>query len=227
MSTEQTEHRLEAAGPEAAPSDAGQPPLAQPRRTNTFAIASLASAFFIGLAGLILGILALSQIKRTGQRGRGLAVAGIVVGAAQLAVGMVIGLLVVVGITVAASTATNAVPFGRSSTDCARLLQDVREGFPAFQAATSKLTDDPQSALDEVSRFADRLQRSADAMSDPEVTEAAKGLLDEVRDTESFAELVVQHPEADDVNVDFRMLQHFEDVVGALGEVQSVCVTGR
>jgi hypothetical protein len=81
--------------------------------------------------------------------------------------------------------------------------------------------------LDEVSRFADRLQRSADAMSDPEVTEAAKGLLDEVRDTESFAELVVQHPEADDVNVDFRMLQHFEDVVRALGEVQSVCVTGR
>lgn len=57
-----------------------------PVGTNGLAIGSLIASslgFFYGLpaiVGVVLGILALGQIKRTGQQGRGLAIAGIVVG---------------------------------------------------------------------------------------------------------------------------------------------------
>ncbi|MEO8222608.1 MAG: thioredoxin domain-containing protein [Specibacter sp.] len=48
--------------------------------TNTLAIVSLVSSFFVGLAGVITGHIALNQIKRTGEEGRGLAIAGLVIG---------------------------------------------------------------------------------------------------------------------------------------------------
>ena len=51
--------------------------------TNGFAIAALACSFFIifgAILGIIFGCVALSQIRRQGQRGRGMAIAGIVIG---------------------------------------------------------------------------------------------------------------------------------------------------
>ena len=59
--------------------------------TNGLAIASLVLSFFCSLAGLICGIIALNQIKRTGQGGRGLAIAGIVISALSIviAIGLV------------------------------------------------------------------------------------------------------------------------------------------
>ncbi|MDQ1609332.1 MAG: hypothetical protein QOE16_2064, partial [Microbacteriaceae bacterium] len=49
-------------------------------RTNPLAIASLIVVFFSSLIGLILGHVALSQIKRSGENGRGLALAAVIVG---------------------------------------------------------------------------------------------------------------------------------------------------
>lgn len=67
------------------------PPYAAPR-TNALAIASFVAAiagfFTCGLGnilGLIFGVVGLGQIKRTGEGGRGLAIAGIVVSALTLA----------------------------------------------------------------------------------------------------------------------------------------------
>jgi hypothetical protein len=61
--------------------------------TNTLAVISLALALFASPAGLICGVIALDQIKRTGERGYGMAVAGTVISA----VGLVLtGLLVLV-----------------------------------------------------------------------------------------------------------------------------------
>ncbi|RPE32062.1 DUF4190 domain-containing protein [Kitasatospora cineracea] len=56
--------------------------------TNGLAIASLVVSFlcFVGAAGIVMGAIALRQIKRTGERGRGLAIAGIVIGSLWLAV---------------------------------------------------------------------------------------------------------------------------------------------
>lgn len=72
-------------------------------RFNPLAIVSLILGivgFFIGLFGivgavaLVLGLVARSQIARTGQRGRGMALAGIILGAIALVftiVGLIVG----------------------------------------------------------------------------------------------------------------------------------------
>jgi peptidyl-prolyl cis-trans isomerase B (cyclophilin B) len=49
-------------------------------------------AFFISLGAIITGHIALSQIKRTGEGGRGLAIAGLVLGY----IGLVLGLFLFV-----------------------------------------------------------------------------------------------------------------------------------
>lgn len=61
---------------------------------NTLAIISFIGAFFVGLLGVILGHLALRQISRTGERGRGLAIAGLVLGYAGCAFGAIALILV-------------------------------------------------------------------------------------------------------------------------------------
>ncbi|TAK89567.1 DUF4190 domain-containing protein [Patescibacteria group bacterium] len=57
-------------------------------KTNTLAIAGLITAFFLPLVGLICSIIGLTQINKRKERGRGLAISGIVVsilvGIAQL-----------------------------------------------------------------------------------------------------------------------------------------------
>lgn len=61
----------------------GQQPYGQqagPDRYNVLAIVSLVSSFFISLVAVITGHIALSQIARTGEKGRGLAIAGLVLG---------------------------------------------------------------------------------------------------------------------------------------------------
>jgi protein-disulfide isomerase len=49
-------------------------------QTNTLAIVSLVTGFFCSIAAVITGHLALGQIRRTNQTGRGLAIAGLVLG---------------------------------------------------------------------------------------------------------------------------------------------------
>jgi peptidyl-prolyl cis-trans isomerase B (cyclophilin B) len=59
----------------------GQPyPYAYAPRTNVLAIISLVSAFVMSIAAVITGHIALAQIKRTGESGRGLALAGLIIG---------------------------------------------------------------------------------------------------------------------------------------------------
>jgi peptidyl-prolyl cis-trans isomerase B (cyclophilin B) len=50
-------------------------------------------AFLFSIVGVILGFIALSQIKRTGEQGRGLAIAAIIVGFAEIALGLIFGII--------------------------------------------------------------------------------------------------------------------------------------
>ena len=59
-------------------------PDGEPTGTNTLAILGFIFAFLFSLVGLILSIIALGQIKRTGERGHGLAVAGIIISVVSL-----------------------------------------------------------------------------------------------------------------------------------------------
>lgn len=59
------------------------------QKTNVLAIVSLVLAFFISIGAIICGHIALNQIKRTGENGRGLAIAGLVLGYLGLVVGLI------------------------------------------------------------------------------------------------------------------------------------------
>ena len=62
---------------------AGTP--AQSDKFNVLAIVGFIAAFFVSIVGIVLGFIALSQIKRTGEKGRGLALAAIIIGFAAIA----------------------------------------------------------------------------------------------------------------------------------------------
>lgn len=69
-------------------------------KTNTLAIVSLVSSFFVSLVAVITGHIALGQIKQRGEAGRGLAIAGLVIGYLGIAV---TALFVVIAIAFAAT----------------------------------------------------------------------------------------------------------------------------
>jgi hypothetical protein len=71
-------------GPGGYGSPDGKPP--KTPGTDGFAIAGFITAFFCGLVSVVLCIVALSRIKRSGQGGKGLAIAGLVITALSVAV---------------------------------------------------------------------------------------------------------------------------------------------
>ena len=62
-------------------------------RTNTLAIVSLVTGFCCSIAAVITGHIALGQIRRTGEAGRGLAIAGLVLG--YVSMGLAVLMLVI------------------------------------------------------------------------------------------------------------------------------------
>jgi len=79
-------------------------PAASSDRYNTLAIVGFILAFFVSLGGLIVSIIALGQIKRTGERGRGLALAGAIIGGLSLVIGII---SVIAIIAIGAQTGTS------------------------------------------------------------------------------------------------------------------------
>lgn len=75
-----------------------------PQKTNGIAIAALISSFFVSVLGIILGFVALNQIKKSGEQGRGLALAGIWIGFVAVGITVLIIILQVVALA-ALSTA--------------------------------------------------------------------------------------------------------------------------
>jgi len=63
--------------------------------TNGMAIASLVCAFLCSLLAVIFGHIALSQISKTGQGGRGLAIAGLVLRYIGIAIGAFVWLALI------------------------------------------------------------------------------------------------------------------------------------
>lgn len=92
--------------------DSAQAPLPQPSlaRTNVLAVSAIVAAFPMPVAGIVLGHLALAQIRRTGEQGYGLALAGTVVGYSLIGLALVIGLVSVAFVVVVLGTLTLAGP---------------------------------------------------------------------------------------------------------------------
>lgn len=77
-------------------------------RTNTMAILSLVFAFFVSILAVVFGHVALGQIRRTGEPGGGMAVAGLVLGY----IGIVGGAVAVIYWIVVVSTFANMSGYG-------------------------------------------------------------------------------------------------------------------
>ena len=71
------------AAPAYAPAPVGQ-------RTNVLAIVALILGILVPLGGIICGAIALGQIKRTGEAGRGLALAGLIIGIVLVAISIIV-----------------------------------------------------------------------------------------------------------------------------------------
>ncbi|MBU1586422.1 MAG: DUF4190 domain-containing protein [Actinobacteria bacterium] len=99
--------------PAAVPTPAAQPaapayaPAGPARPWNVLAIVSLAIAIvgfsWISLGAVITGHIALSQIKKTGEQGHGLALAGTIIGYVGIAVTLIWIPIVIFGIIASAS----------------------------------------------------------------------------------------------------------------------------
>lgn len=72
-------------------------------KTNTLAIVSLVSAFLVSLVAVITGHIALRQIKRTGESGRGLALAGVVLGYLGLVIGAIVSTIMILSLVAVGS----------------------------------------------------------------------------------------------------------------------------
>jgi hypothetical protein len=70
-------------------------------KTNTLAIVAIILGFVVPIGGIITGHIALSQIKKTGEQGHGLALAGTILGYVFTAIGIVY-LIFVIGLFFAA-----------------------------------------------------------------------------------------------------------------------------
>jgi hypothetical protein len=85
----------------------GQQPYAPaPRPTNTMAILALVFAFVFCPLGIVFGVIARNQIKRTGEGGEGLALAGLIVGSVFTA----LFILYIVFVFVAIGSAVSSMP---------------------------------------------------------------------------------------------------------------------
>ena len=95
-----------APAPAPAPPAAAAPAPATGEKWNVLSIVAFVIVFFgFSLISIILGFIGLSQIKKTGERGRGLAIWAIVLGFLSIIIGIIIW-IVVFGALVANSTVT-------------------------------------------------------------------------------------------------------------------------
>ena len=75
------------------------------KKTNTMAILGLIFAFVFPILGLIFSIIAKGQIKKTGENGSGLALAGLIISI----IAIVVYVIIIIVSIVAASTAVNVL----------------------------------------------------------------------------------------------------------------------
>lgn len=107
---------------------------------GALAVAALVVAFFSGLAGLIMGIVARRQIRRDGTRGDGLAVAAIAIGAVRLVLEIGVAAFLVAGL------ATGTIE-GESSGEAVASVPTAGRFAPGTCAASDGATEGGASTV--------------------------------------------------------------------------------
>jgi peptidyl-prolyl cis-trans isomerase B (cyclophilin B) len=75
-------------------------------RTNTMAILSLVFAFIFSPLGIVFGAIGLNQIKKTGEEGKGLALAGLITSLVFTILWVIYAVIMILAMIATASTAS-------------------------------------------------------------------------------------------------------------------------
>lgn len=128
-------------------SPAPQVPYQPEPKTNTLAIVGFVLSFLLNIVGAIISLVALSQIKKSGEKGRGLAIAGAIIGF----IGFVLSIIWVFFTFVLFSQA----------------VSQVEQEYEQAQASISAAADAQASALEDLASTAPQeLQDQAAALPD-------------------------------------------------------------
>jgi hypothetical protein len=74
----------------AVPPNQPYQPVPPQQSYNVLAIVGFVLSFFTTIIGLIISIIAFNQIKKTGEKGRGFALAGIIISAVAIVLGIIL-----------------------------------------------------------------------------------------------------------------------------------------
>ncbi|MDF2444595.1 MAG: hypothetical protein JWR01_2798 [Subtercola sp.] len=170
----------------------GYPAPKGPDNYNVLAIVSLVTAFFVSLAAIITGHIALRQIKRTQEKGRGLAIAGLVLGY----LGILAGIISIIALVVIFAVAGNRIatdpdfgsgsgstvePFPSATSDsgasgeqttaeaCTLLYSAVQADAANLSENLSELQTDPAAAVAALQKLSTDFDTGLAQIDDPDV----------------------------------------------------------
>jgi len=217
-----------------------QPPVYQPQtpsRTNVLAIIALVGSFFIGVVGVICGVISLTQIKRTREKGRGLAIAGIAVGGAQIIASIAVTIVIVTAAAALSSTAALAgsletfpklTPAAGESQECTDLLALLTESRSSIQDDLStEVATDPQAAVDSIAALSGKLHDAADSSTNPTFAEAVLNAASELDDAVDELQVIADDPASASASAQAEVVGHFTAFGNAFEALNEVCASGK
>jgi hypothetical protein len=211
-----------------------------PPRTNSLALVAFVGSFVVSLVGIVCGHIALRQISRTGERGHGFALAGLIIGYVALGVTLAISAIALFVGVVATSLGTDSSsdssgPSHSSSptrtTDPATMVQECLTAATATTNLTSELNKSTKVAptapataraalASATATFASDTKTITDPRLQAGVTDLVTtlGLLDKDLGVYQAAKAAGNaQPDLDTLNGDLDVLR------GQVAELQTIC----
>jgi large-conductance mechanosensitive channel len=163
--------------PFAGPPFAGPPPFAPPQYygrppLSALALVAFIGSLFVGLVGVICGHIALSQLKKTGERGYGFALAGVIIGYVSTAFAFLLIALVVVSVIFSVAAAKESVvrTAPRSAPISQADITAVTNASSALSASMasieSTMVDSPGPAREALNTAEEAFKSSVSTVSD-------------------------------------------------------------
>jgi hypothetical protein len=169
------------------------------QRTNVLSIVSLVlgivsyfTGLFLGIGAIITGHIALGQLKKSGDKGRGFAIAGLILGYLGVLAGIVVTILLIsfiAALGVASSNLNNslihpgangsaptssAVPGGQTTAEACTVLQSqISDSITALNDNSAKLLSDPTAAVTALQTLSDDFTTAEKQIDNPDVLEAS------------------------------------------------------
>jgi hypothetical protein len=175
------------------------------------AIVAFVGSFFVSLVGIICGHIALGQIKRTGEKGRGFALAGLIIGYVSIALTIVgVTILIIVSIAggLAVASAVRSMPSELPAptdslgdialeVDCARLSAAADSLIPVLDDQLPNLATDPTTAQAQIVAAFDAFTATTSGLTDPDLSAEVDAFNADVDAFKADLDAYIATPEAE------------------------------